>query len=236
MIPRDLPRHEPRVPPSPSPSSSFFPTAEQLEKEGERLVVAADEAGELAGGDRFLDAAVGPEDLSIADVSELLSSYRATALRCEALARAADARARAWREAEEGIEEEERGRGAATAATAGTAAGDTFVPSPPWVPSSSAAAAEDGGGVAAAAYAASDAAVAPPEAELDLSALSLSQSSSPAAPLPPPQQPPPPSAASPQLDVAHLLTSSSTTATTPRVAEVVDAVNINGSGNSASLI
>ena len=261
MIPRDLPRHEsPLVPPPPSSSSYlFYPTAEQLEKEGEKLVVAADEAGELAGGDRFLDAALAAEDLSIADVSELLRNYRATALRCEALARAADARAaRAWRDEAGEEESAEGGReggavtAAATATSATAAVGDTFVPSPPWVPSSSAAAAGDEDEDDAAVDAASDAAAAEaavaPEAELDLSALSLSappppQSSSPAAPLlplQPPQRPlpPPPPSASPQLDVAHLLTSSTstTTSTTPRAAELVDAVNVSGSGNNASLI
>lgn len=230
-IPSDLPlprqrREAPLLPLRPSPC---FPTAEQLEKEGEKLVVAADESGELAGRYRFLNSAVGGEDLSIADVTELLRSYRATALRCEALARAADARARAWREgAEEEGEGEERegGGGAATATSAATAAAEeTFVPSPPWVPSSSYAAAEDEPNAATAAAAAA------PEAELDLSALDLSSSPPPSAvPQPPPL---PPSASSP-LDVAHLLTSS--TNATPRAAEaVVEAVNDSGSG-SASLI
>ena len=232
--PRELPRAEGTLQRSP------FPTAEQLEKEGAELVVAADESGELASSSRFLNSAVGAEDLSIADVSELLRAYRATALRCEAMGRAADARARAWREeeGEEGEEEweEERGRGAATATTAVAmaTAEDTFVPSPPWLPSSSYAAAEDAN--AAAPAAAADA-VAAPEAELDLSALDLSPSSSlqSLSAVPVPQPPQPSASSSSQLDVAHLLTSSSTsTTTTPRAADVVVGT-VNHSG-SASLI
>lgn len=220
-IPRDLPRHE--YPPPPPPQ-----TSEQLEQEGAALVIAADERGELTAKYRFLNSPVGGEDLSIADVSELLSSYKVTVLRFEAIARAVDARARASGEKGEGEGKEEDERGAAAVATGATAAAapsaaaeGNFFPSPPWAPTSSATAAKaEEGGTAAAAAA--------PEAELDLSALSLSPPSSlslsSAAPPRQQQQPSP--------DVAHILTSSATT--TPSAAEVAETTN---SGNGrASLI
>lgn len=211
------------------------PTAEQLEREGAALVVEADGRGELSAEYRFLDSAAGGEDLSIADVAELLRLYRATMLRCEAMARAADARAKAWKEAEE----EDEGGGATTTATTAAAAEGNFVPSPPVLPltSSSVAAATTAEAEVEVAAAATASATAP-EAELDLSLFSLSplpstSSLSAAPPLQQQQRPSP--------DVAHLLTPSATaaketTTTATTITRAAEAVETIKSGSSASLI
>lgn len=78
-----LPPAPARLPPAPA---ATYKTVAQLYNEGEALVVAAEESGELLSAHPFLYYA--PEDLLLSDVPRLLAAYKETALKLEALTRA----------------------------------------------------------------------------------------------------------------------------------------------------
>ena len=82
------PADAPPPAPPPAPASRVAKPAAELEAEGLKLVVSAEESGSLLASYPFLYYA--PEDLLLTDVPRLLSSYKELVLRYESLRRSAD--------------------------------------------------------------------------------------------------------------------------------------------------